>query len=202
MTQRERITRAVYDAIDEINEQLPRARRLGKSTEAALLGPGGRLDSLGVVSLIAATQQKIEEALCVRFTLADGELISIDLPTVEAIEGSTHRMPEVCLPPGFAPGWVIPDRLRGRHRLELGDSMQLLPAVSNRHPTIDIFFHDSLHTFQHQHYEYSVAWPHLAQGRILLRDDILWSAAFHRLCREQRGPYVRVSGGGFGAVMK
>ena len=131
-----------------------------------------------------------------------GELISIDLPAVEAIAGSTHCMRETSLPPGAPPGWIIPARLRSRHRLELGDSRSLLPRVLKEHPVIDVFFHDSLHTLEHQTYEYSTAWPHLRPGGLLLSDDVLWSAAFHRFCRSRRTPYVRVGGGVFGAARK
>ncbi|OLD63215.1 MAG: hypothetical protein AUI47_09945 [Acidobacteria bacterium 13_1_40CM_2_68_5] len=146
-----------------------------------------------------------ESSAVILQALADsghGELISIDLPALETIAGSTHSMLESCLPPGFQPGWVIPDRLRGRHRLELGDSREILPKVFERHPTVDIFFHDSLHTFEHQLYEYSTAWEYLPPGGLLLSDDILWTSAFHRFCRAQRRSYVRVGNGVFGAVRK
>jgi acyl carrier protein len=76
MTRRERITRAVYDAVDDLNEQLPRPLRLVKSPETTLLGPGATLDSLGIVNLIAATQERIEEAFGARLTLADGEFLA------------------------------------------------------------------------------------------------------------------------------
>lgn len=98
------------------------------------------------------------------------------------------------------PGWVIPDYLRERHCLVLGDSKELLPDLFKEHRKIDIFLHDSLHTFEHQWFEYSTAWPHLYDGGVLLSDDIFWSPAFHRFCKERNRTYVRI--GAFGTVKK
>jgi predicted O-methyltransferase YrrM len=130
----------------------------------------------------------------------DGQLISIDLPAVETIPGSTQRMLETALPPNCQPGWAIPDYLRERQRLVLGDSKQLLPQLLKEYSKTDVFFHDSLHTFEHQYFEYSTAWPYLSEGGLLLSDDILWSAAFQKFCKEQHKTFVRLSG--FGAVRK
>ncbi len=129
-----------------------------------------------------------------------GELRSIDLPAKEAIAGSTHRMQESALPPGCDPGWLVPQRLRGRYRLELGDARVLLPALVRSSAPLDIFFHDSLHTYEHMTFEYTTAWPAIADGGFLISDDILWNAAFDEFCRSQGRRFVRV--GGFGALRK
>ncbi len=114
-----------------------------------------------------------------------GRLVSVDLPATSTVDGSTQCMRESSLPAGCDPGWAIADRLRGRQRLILGDSKEWLPRLFTEHPTVDIFIHDSLHTFEHMYFEYSLAWRHLPPGGLLLSDDIFWSAAFHRFCREQ-----------------
>ena len=118
-----------------------------------------------------------------------GTLISIDLPATEAIEFSTDLMPETTLPPGCQPGWIIPDYLRDRHQLMFGDSKQLLPQVLEANPKIDFFLHDSLHTLEHQLFEYDAAWPHIVAGGLLLSDDIFWNPAFHRFCKMQGRHY-------------
>ena len=130
----------------------------------------------------------------------EGELLSVDLPAVDTIHRSTSGMRETVLPPGLSPGWVIPDPLRHRHRLELGDSRELLPEILQSLQSVDIFLHDSLHTFDHMSFEYSTAWAHLRDGGLLLSDDILWNSAFHSFCRPLNRKYVRI--GGFGAVRK
>jgi predicted O-methyltransferase YrrM len=123
----------------------------------------------------------------------NGKLISIDLPAVDPIESSTDRMQDATLPQGCLPGWIIPDDLRHRWELLLGDSKVLLPQVLQKHPVLDIFFHDSLHTFEHQYFEYSAAWPNVRTGGLLLSDDILWNHAFQKFCAEKNQPYVNIA---------
>ncbi|MFC1667399.1 class I SAM-dependent methyltransferase [Candidatus Omnitrophota bacterium] len=130
----------------------------------------------------------------------NGTLISIDLPASETIKGSTHHMRDTSLPQNCQPGWIIPDYLKERHHLVLGNSKELLPKLFKKYPTIDVFFHDSLHTFEHQYFEYNAAWPHLSKGGLLLSDDIFWSPAFYRFCKEKRKRYIRLSF--FGAIKK
>jgi len=130
----------------------------------------------------------------------DGELVSIDLPATETIQGSTNFMPETTLPPGCQPGWLVPDSLRDKYHLALGDSRELLPKLLQKYHSIDVFFHDSLHTFEHMYFEYRTAWPCLSEGGLLLSDDISWNRAFHQFSKEAQRRYVRMEG--FGAVRK
>lgn len=129
-----------------------------------------------------------------------GTLISVDLPARRPISGSTDRMVEATLPDQLPPGWAIPDYLRARFHLHEGDSRQILPDLLRQYPKIDIFFHDSLHTFEHQHYEYTTAWPHIVAGGLLMSDDIFFNSAFHAFCLEQGREYVHVDG--FGVIRK
>ncbi len=65
----------IYSAIDEVNERLPAEERLDKSIDTILFGESGRLDSLGLVNLIVAIEQKIEEEYGITVVLAEeGEL--------------------------------------------------------------------------------------------------------------------------------
>lgn len=130
----------------------------------------------------------------------DGRLISIDLPAYEPICASTSRMVRSSLPQGCQPGWVIPDYLRGRWQPHLGDSRELLPRVSSELGTVDLFFHDSLHTYDHMMFEYRTMWPRLKPGAFLLSHDVHWNRAFRDFVREQRQrEYVAH---GFGLVSK
>lgn len=108
----------------------------------------------------------------------DGRLISIDLPAGESIEESTTRMRRIHLPPGCRPGWLIPDNLRDRWELHIGDSRQLLPQILSGCKELDLFFHDSLHTYSHMMFEYETAWPKLKKGGVLMSHDIHWNRAF------------------------
>jgi len=110
-----------------------------------------------------------------------GRLISIDLPfaadegtdITPIVAGTTLALDDSSpLPPGKQPGWAVPDDLRDRWELRLGDARELLPALLDELGEIDIFFHDSLHTSEHMLFEFDTAWPHLAAGGVLLADDI------------------------------
>jgi len=76
MDKREQVLQVIYGAVDDANEALPPERRLEKSPETILYGVGGKLDSLGLVNLIVATEQRIEEVFGVVVTLADERAIS------------------------------------------------------------------------------------------------------------------------------
>jgi acyl carrier protein len=76
MSNHERILQAIYSALDEINEQLPKGKALDKSPGTILFGKSGQLDSLGLVSLIVAVEQNIEDEFGVGITLADERAMS------------------------------------------------------------------------------------------------------------------------------
>ena len=76
MTINERVPEAIYRAIDEVNELLPKDHRMKKSVDTALYGRTGSLDSLGLVNLIVSVERKIEEEFNVGIVLADEKLMS------------------------------------------------------------------------------------------------------------------------------
>ncbi|MCU0783484.1 MAG: class I SAM-dependent methyltransferase [Verrucomicrobia bacterium] len=130
----------------------------------------------------------------------EGSLISIDLPAYEPIAASTNRMLRTNLPKGREPGWVIPDYLRPRWQLHLGDSRELLPRIGHQAGDIDLFFHDSLHTYAHMMFEYQTVWPLLKPGALLLSHDFHWNRAFRDFSREHRQRDLVAHG--FGIVRK
>lgn len=98
-----------------------------------------------------------------------GRLISIDLPNVEGNEladGSKTTTYQ------YETGWLVPDFLRDRWTLKLGNSVELLPEVMRELETIDIFFHDSLHTYEHVSKELAIVSPKVRKGGAILVDDI------------------------------
>ena len=67
-----------------------------------------------------------------------------------------------------------------------------LPKLLKELGTIDVFLHDSLHTYEHMMFEYTQAWRHLRVSGILMSDDVNegWSLAFIDFCKERNAPYV------------
>ncbi len=71
MINNDKIVLVVMEAIDELNGQLPKEDKLEKSVDTALFGDGGKLDSLGLVSLVTTVEQKIEENFGISTTLLE-----------------------------------------------------------------------------------------------------------------------------------
>ena len=76
MIKNEKIIQVIFSAIDEVNQQLPKEQQLEKSIDTVLFSSSGKLDSLGLVNLIVATEQRIEEEFDVTITLADERAMS------------------------------------------------------------------------------------------------------------------------------
>lgn len=96
------------------------------------------------------------------------------------------------LPRGFAPGWIVPDFLKDRWALHLGDAKDLLPALLQQLKQLDIFIHDSLHTYEHMRCEMELAHPYLRPGGLLLADDATWNSAFHDFARAVKAPEAQI----------
>ncbi len=76
MNDRDRVFQTIYSAIDDLNQQLPEDLHLEKNPETTLFGQEGKLDSLGLVSLIVASEQKVEENFGRPVSIADERAMS------------------------------------------------------------------------------------------------------------------------------
>lgn len=114
-----------------------------------------------------------------------GRLISIDLPVVDpqGTLNSDGRLDGAHVESAEATGREIPDYLRDRWNLVLGNAKAELPKVLEGVGSIDLFFHDSDHSYAHQMWEYRTAWPYLRRGGVLASDDVEWTPAFVEFAR-------------------
>jgi acyl carrier protein len=81
MISSEKVTHVILGAIDELNGQLPKEEKIDKSIDAALFGSDGKLDSLGLISLVTTVEQRIEENFEVMVTLLqDTEVLENENP--------------------------------------------------------------------------------------------------------------------------
>ncbi|MCK5269121.1 MAG: class I SAM-dependent methyltransferase [Spirochaetes bacterium] len=94
-----------------------------------------------------------------------GELHSIDLPPLA--RGGDEFV-----------GSLIPDDLRHRWQLHRGTSKKILPNLLKQLGSIDIFIHDSLHTYQNMKFEFDTAAPFLTEQSVVIADDIDENRAF------------------------
>lgn len=110
-----------------------------------------------------------------------GWLYSIDLPNIryQRENGMLHQDD---LPSGFEPGFVVPESLRDHWKLVLGDSREKLPELLQSLTMIDLFHHDSMHTYDLMMFEFETAWPYIRKDGLLLADDADWNSAFMDFC--------------------
>lgn len=108
-----------------------------------------------------------------------GRLLSIDCVP----EGAPNFLPE-----GKQAGWLVPAALRGRWEFVAGKTAEKLPRLLERDGTIDIFIHDSEHTYGNMMFEYQTAWPRLREGGLLLTDDAGLTYAFEDFAEKTSAP--------------
>lgn len=94
-----------------------------------------------------------------------GQLSSIDLPPLGR-EGNRHV------------GELVPFDLRSRWHLHRGVSRRLLPQILPSLGEVDLFIHDSLHTYWNMKWEFETVWPFLSPGGFLIADDVRDNTAF------------------------
>lgn len=71
MITNEKIIQVIFQAIDELNNQLSKEEKLEKSVDGVFFGSGGNLDSLRLVSLVTTLEQKIEEQFGITISMFD-----------------------------------------------------------------------------------------------------------------------------------
>ncbi len=78
-------------------------------------------------------------------------------------------------------GWLVPPDLRHRWTLQRGTSGRLLGPLVAGLGSIDLFVHDSQHTYKNMKDEFATAWPALRGGGVLISDDVEGNEAFLQL---------------------
>ena len=115
------------------------------------------------------------------FENTDSTLYSIDLPDCQYIkdDGDNHHDK---LHSSLKPGFVVPNQLRKNWNLILGDSKKELPELVKTLRSIDIFHHDSMHTYDFMMFEFETVLPKIRNGGLILSDDADWNNAFKDFC--------------------
>lgn len=106
---------------------------------------------------------------------AGGRLYSIDLPPLS--KGWAEQS-GVAVEPGLKGQWTY---LRG-------STQRRLPPLLASLDGIDLFVHDSLHTFRTMTFEFQCAWSSLRPGGVMISDDIDDNLAFEAFVAQQGAP--------------
>ena len=75
-------------------------------------------------------------------------------------------------------GVCVSKNLKKRWNLILGDSKKELPKLLSSLKSIDMFLHDSKHTYEHMMWEFDTIWPSLSDDGVLVSDDTNWNTSF------------------------
>ncbi len=140
-----------------------------------------------VVETGVASGMSSSYILCALQKTEHGELYSIDLPWPETITypGRYFMSAHVStvVPREKQSGWIIPDYLRHRWQIIQGRSSEKLAPLLEKVGTVDIFLHDSEHSYQNMLWEFQTAWAHLKAGGLLLSHNIDTNNAFSDFCQ-------------------
>ena len=132
-----------------------------------------------------------------------GVLYSIDLPNYEVeYFKSLGLTPGAILPEGRESGFAVPESLRHRWVLRLGRTKEVLPTLLEEIDKVDVFLHDSEHTYDNMTFEYNTVWPYLAEGGLLISHDVRWNRAFDDFARSTRGRQFKPRCLGIGVIVK
>ena len=119
-----------------------------------------------------------------------GKLISIDLPNNDT--NSAYNFDNAAPPTG----WRVPEELRSRWSLRLGDARILLPQSLQELGSLDFFFHDSDHSYAHMKFEFETILPFLNKKGLLLSDDVHKNAAFGEIISKAKLRALQFNKGG------
>ena len=75
MSTKDRILKAVFAAVDEINQQLQKGQRVDKCIKSVLYGGSKGFDSQQLISFIVDVEQKMEEEFNIEINLTDGDIL-------------------------------------------------------------------------------------------------------------------------------
>jgi len=146
---------------------------------------GGRFYGMGIGAMLGtmvyALCRKLKPDAVVETGVSSGVSSAFILCGLE--ENKHGKLYSIDLPWGEQSGWIIPDYLRHRWHLELGSSAEKLPPLLEELGAIDIFLHDSEHSYENMLWEYQSAWAYLKDRGILLSHNVEQNDAFPDFCQ-------------------
>jgi len=176
----------VNELEEDIDFQTHLAHKRDALAERGFKGSADNSDCTTIYVLIRLLKPKIVVETGVQFGASSahilkamshngwGNLYSIDLPRPDADAFGT--------PLGL--GCLVPEHLRNNWQIQWADSKKALPSLLVNLTEIDLFLHDSVHTYDFMFWEYETAWPYIRQGGWLGSHDIWRHQAFTDFCKK------------------
>ncbi|SAI86754.1 class I SAM-dependent methyltransferase [Saccharolobus solfataricus] len=122
--------------------------------------------------------------------LERGTLFSID--TRETLED------------GKRVGFLVTEQLKNKWKLYIGKSRDVLPNLLKKLGKVDVFLHDSEHTFENVSFELNIAWDYLRNGGVLLIDNLDFTEAPYYFAKQKGVKLHELTNeaGGIGIIIK
>jgi predicted O-methyltransferase YrrM len=162
-----------------------RLLELGEATGNWRMGTSGAFHSEALYVLVRAARPATVVETGVLYGTSSGHILA-------ALEANgTGRLHSIDL--GNSPGepphdfMVRPEFLHRWDYIE-GDSRDELPRLLQRVEAIDMFHHDSLHTFEHMTGEFETVLPYVAPGGVIASHDVFVSDSLKRIWRQNAFP--------------
>ncbi len=130
----------------------------------------------------------LRPALILETGVHDGLGSLLLLRALERNAGEGHPGCLVSFDINPAAGWLVGTDPRWTLRIE--STRPGLAAVLDAAPQVGLFIHDSLHTYEHEHFELSAAAPRLAPGGVLVSDNAHATSALRDVCAEHGLRYL------------
>lgn len=198
-----KIRELTHASINDIRNYDAECRSFIKSLETRVgAGPELKCRTLYITTRIMKPEKMVETGVATGFTSAcilaaldkngKGHLYSIDLPIYEPRIDKDGQIDASVIPKNKLSGHVIPDNLRKRWSLILGRSDEKLPALLGKIKKIDVFLHDSEHSYDNMMFELSTSFPYLNNGGLLAVDDINYNDSFREFCSKHKLSYYSI----------
>lgn len=116
----------------------------------------------------------------------EGKLYSIDLPETPEMneEEFSEKKDGAVIPVDKEAGWLVPDDFRDKWEFIEGNTLYKLPELLEELQEIDIFVHDSEHSYEVMMFEFCLAYRHLNKGGMILVDDKEMSLAYRDFSKQ------------------
>lgn len=173
----------------EIHERMANTPGLEREVRRlALIGPQKyvRLDRIALYLLVRIARPAVVVETGTRWGLGSyfiaraleengsGRLFTFDL-------GVAGSRAEYSWPQGETElAFLLPPRLRSLTTVVEGDALATLPEQLPRCPPVDLFYHDSHHSFDHMWAEFTLVYPRMRAGGLFVSEDTDQNEAWAR----------------------
>jgi predicted O-methyltransferase YrrM len=129
---------------------------------------------------------------------AHGKLHAIDLAPVFDPNNPDWTIKDkvygVMIPEGKNSGWMIPDAYQNLFEVWNGDARELMPKLIDSLDSVDFFYHDSDHTYDHMMFEFQQAMRKMRCGGLVVADDISWNSSLWDFADQGEAPAYNFKG--------